>query len=92
MDSAIGGFLGGFLVGCEQKRAIDKRLKRLEAFEALGREPDELKRMIDMLEDPAPLPMTEDYRTSCGLLEEDDLELMPGVGGIHTNDDWEGGI
>lgn len=88
MDSAI----GGFLISKAKKRATDELLKRLEAFEALGKEPEELKRMIDMLEDPAPLPMTEDYRTSSGLLEEDDLELMPGVGGIHTNDDWEGGL
>ena len=88
MDSAI----GGFLISKAKKRATDELLKRLEAFEALGKEPEELKRMIDMLEDPAPLPMTEDYRTSCGLLEEDDLELMPGVGGIHTNDDWEDGL
>lgn len=88
MDSAI----GGFLISKAKKRATDELLKRLEAFEALGREPDELKRMIDMLEDPAPLPMTEDDRTSCGLLEEDDLELMPGgVGSIVIND-WEGGL
>lgn len=85
--------LGGYLIGTEQKRYIDKKLERLEAFELLGREPDELKRMIDILEDPAPLPMyPDDEKEYSGLLEEDDLELMPGVEGPYVNNDWEGGL
>lgn len=88
MDSAI----GGFLISKAKKRATDELLKRLEAFEALGKEPEELKRMIDMLEDPAPLPMTEDYRTSCGLLEDDDLEMVYGGECFSAINDWEGGL
>ena len=85
--------ISGFLVGSEKKRAIDERLKRLEAFEALGKEPEDLQRMIDMLEDPAPMPMLpDDEKQYSGLLEDDDLELMPGVDGPYVNNDWEGGL
>lgn len=70
--------ISGFLVGSEKKRVIDQRLERLEAFEALGKEPDELQRMIDMLEDPAPMPM----------LPDDDKEYS----GLLEDEDWEGGL
>lgn len=67
--------IGGFLISAELKRDIDKKLERLEAFELLCKEPEELQRMIDMLEDPAPMPMLpDDEKEYSGLLEDEDWE------------------
>lgn len=82
--------MSGFLIELEKKQAINERL---QAFEALGREPEELQRMIDMLEDPAPMPMLpDDEKEFSGLLEDDDLDLMPGVEATYVINDWEGGL
>ena len=61
---------------------LARKLKRLIAFEALGREPEDLQRMIDMLEDPAPMPM----------LPDDDLERLPGDKETVVINDWERGL
>lgn len=70
----------------------DPEYRELTAYRRLGLSPDEIAAKLDYLTEPAPLPMTEDYRTTCGLLEDDDLELVPGTEGPIVNNDWERGL
>lgn len=47
----------------------DDQYNRYLRYQALGKTPEELQRMIDYAEDPAPLPM-DDEKDYSGLLEE----------------------
>jgi len=45
--------------------------EELEAYRATGLSPEEVTKLRDYHNDPAPLPLDEDDRTATGLLEED---------------------
>lgn len=66
----------GWILSGAQRRDYGRKLERLAEYEALGREPAQLQRMLDDFEDPAPLPLMPDdeYGVYGGLMKDKDWE------------------